>query len=67
MEAGHKCFFFPGENPVLGSLLFDNFVSDLDKEIKYTLNKFADKTKLGGILDLPEGKKALQRYLCRLD
>ena len=45
---------------VLGLMLFNILVGDMDSGTRLTLSKFADNTKLSGADDMLEGRNTIQ-------
>ena len=52
---------------VLGLVLFNVFINNLEDGIECIFSKFADDTMLGGVVNTLEGKARIQRDLDKLE
>lgn len=61
----HNVMYMVPRAHLLRLVLFHTFNNDVHKVIKCTLSEFAENNKLGGNVNLLEGRKALHKNLDR--
>ncbi|CAM5077082.1 unnamed protein product, partial [Eretmochelys imbricata] len=66
MSSWHSWYQVP-QGLVLGPVLFNVFINDLEDGVDCTLSKFADDPKLGGEVDTLEGRDRIERALDKLE
>lgn len=55
------------QRSLLGLIIFNTFINDLDEGIQGSLIKFVDDTKLGGIANTTEDRRSLQEDLDKME
>lgn len=54
------------QGSVLGLVPFNIFINNTDSRIECTLDKYADDTKLWGVVNMPQQRDDIQRDIERL-